>query len=159
MKYQFLLWCNALAFAAYLAGHLFDLFIIIPNWKSGSMEDILLFNNFFHLTNPVNYYRVIMPISTALSLLCCIAFWKKGNPILALLIISLLIDILIDAVTIHYFRPINDYLFFEQGGAFDPERVKQYVSSWVKADYLRVALITIGFYTSLRALHFSYIRK
>lgn len=159
MKFHFLLWCNAIVFAAYLAGHLFDIFIIIPNWRSGSLEEIILFNDFFHKTNPVNFYKVIMYISTALSLICFLLYMGRGNPMFILLLISLLIDILIDAVTLHYFTPINEYLFFEEGGSLEPERVREYVTSWVTADYLRIALISIGFYTSVMAVHFSYLKK
>ena len=159
MNFRFILWWNAIVFAAYLAGHLFDLFIIIPNWKSGSMEEIILFNDFFHKTNPVNYYRIVMYISTSLSLISFLLYMGKGNPVQILLLISLLIDLLIDAVTIYYFTPINEYLFFEDGGMLEPERVKQFVTSWITADYLRVALIMVGFYASVRAVHFSYLQK
>lgn len=153
------MWANAIVFAAYLAAHLFDIFIIIPNWKSGAMQEIILFNDFFHKTNPVNFYRVIMYISTALSLLCFLVYMRNGNPVMILLAICLLIDILIDIVTIHYFTPINEYLFFESTDKLDPERVNQYVSRWVTADYLRVALISIGFFTSVMAVHYSYGRR
>lgn len=159
MKFQFLLWCNALVFAAFFAAHMFDVFVIIPNWKSGSIEDITLFNNFFHTTNPFDFYRVIMPISTGISVICFVTFFKKGNPILMFLTISLVMDILIDFVTLHYFTPINKYLFSDNSGTLDPLRVHEYVSSWITADYLRIALISIGFYASVGALHFSYIKR
>jgi hypothetical protein len=156
---KFLLWCNAIVFAIYLAGHLFDILIIIPNWKSGSIEEIILFNDFFHKTNPVNYYRIIMWISTVLSVLCFVVAWPMGNPVRTLLGISLVIDILIDIVTWHYFTPINEYLFLEQGGELQQARVREYVTQWVVADYLRVGLIMIGFYTSILAVHFSYKKR
>ncbi|HZV71060.1 MAG TPA: hypothetical protein VFG10_16010 [Saprospiraceae bacterium] len=159
MKFQFLLWCNALVFAAYFAGHLFDLFIIIPNWSSGSIEEITLFNNFFHKTNPIDFYKVIMPFSTGLSVLCFIAFIRKGNPILVFLAICLFMDILIDVVTLHYFTPIHQYLFNDQAGNLDTQRVQKYVSTWMTADYMRLAFISIGFYASLGALHFSYAKR
>lgn len=156
VKYKFLLWLNALTFAFYLAGLLFDILILVPNWKSGSLEEIQLFNNFFHKTQPADFYRVVMPISTALSVICFIVFFNRGNPILMLLTISLLIDIGIDAVTLHYFVPINEYLFLDKGGELNPQRVSEYVNSWITADYLRVGLIMIGFYASIAAVHFSY---
>ena len=159
MILRFLLWCNAIVFAAYLAGHVFDIFIIMPNWKSGSLEEIRLFNDFFHQTNPVNYYKIVMWISTVLSVLCFILAWPLGNPVRTLLGIGLLIDILIDIVTMHYFTPINEYLFFEQAGELQASRVKEYVTRWVIADYLRVGLIMIGFYTSILSVHFSYKKR
>jgi len=159
IKYQYLLWCNALVFTFYLAGHLFDVAILVPNWKSGTLADIELFNAFFHFTNPTDYFYFIMPVSTALSVICFLVFFNRGNPILILLSISLLIDIAIDAVTLHYFVPINEYLFWEQGGALSPERVHEYVKGWVTADYLRIGLIMIGFYASVAAVHFSYKRS
>jgi len=145
-----------MTFAFYLAAMLFDILVLVPNWRSGSMEEIQLFNNFFHKTEPFDFYKVIMPISTALSVICFIFFFNRGNPIFILLLISLLIDIGIDAVTWYYFVPINEYLFFEKGGQLNPERVSEYVHSWITADYLRVGLIMIGFYTSIAAVHFSY---
>ncbi|MEP6645471.1 MAG: hypothetical protein ABJC12_00160 [Saprospiraceae bacterium] len=159
MKFQFLLWCNALVFAAYFAGHIFDIFIIVPNWSSGSTQDLMLFQDFFHKTNPLDFFRVIMPISTTLSVICFIVFIRQGSPIVALLGISLLIDILIDFVTFHYFTSIKQYLFVENEGVLDPERVRHYVSAWVTADYLRLALITIGFYASLRAVTLAMLKR
>ena len=120
------------------------------------MEEIRLFNEFFHRTEPVDFYKIIMPISTVLSVLSFIVFFRRGNPMLMLLTISLLIDVGIDAVTLHYFMPINEYLFFEEGGALQPQRVSEYVNAWITADYLRVGLIMIGFYASIGAVHFSY---
>ncbi len=158
VRFQFFLWCNALVFAFYLAGHLFDIFILVPNWKSGSLQDIEVYNTFFHFTNPFDYYQVIMPVSTALSIICLAVFFRRGNPIAGLLVVSLLIDLGIDAVTLHFFVPINKYLFFEQGGVLTADRVHDYVKSWITADYLRVGLIMIGFYASVAALHFSYPR-
>lgn len=158
MRYRYLLWLNALVFTFYLAGHLFDIFILVPNWKSGTLEDISLYNAFFHQTNPADYFRVIMPVSTGLSVICFVLFFHRGNPMLILLLISLLIDIGIDLVTLHYFLPRNEYLFFEQGGELHPERVETYVKSWVTADYLRIAMIVIGCFASLQAVHFSYKR-
>jgi hypothetical protein len=156
MKYRFLLWLNALVFCFYLAGHLFDVFILVPNWKSGMMEDIRLYNSFFHQTNPYDYFRIIMPVSTALSCVCFLVFIRRGNPLITLLTISVLIDIGIGLVTLHYFLPINEYLFFEQGGDLAPERVRAYVKNWVTADYLRIAMIIVGCYTSILAVHYSY---
>jgi hypothetical protein len=155
-KFQFLLWLNTLVFCVYLSAHLFDIFILIPNWRSGTMEDIQLYNAFFHQTNPYDFYKVIMPVSTVLSFSCFIAYAHRGNPMLVFLLIALLIDIGIDLVTWSFFLPINEYLFFEQGGDLQPDRVREYVRSWVTADYLRTGLIVIGFYASLLALHYSY---
>lgn len=156
VQYRFLLWCNAIIFAIYLGGLLFDILVLVPNWRAGTIEEIKLFNDFFHKTQPAEYYRVIMPVSTALSVLCVIVFFNRGNPILILLTLSLLIDIGIDAVTWHYFVPINEYLFLDDGGALNADRVREYVNSWITADYLRIGLIMIGFYASIAAVHFSY---
>ena len=155
VKYKYLLWLNAMTFAFYLAGLLFDILILVPNWRSGSLEEIKLFNDFFHVAQPADFFKVIMPVSTGLSGICFFVFFNRGNPILILLTISLLIDIGIDAVTWHYFVPINEYLFLD-GGQLNPERVSEYVNSWITADYLRVGLIMIGFYASIGAVHFSY---
>ena len=97
-----------------------------------------------------------MPISTLLSVLCFVVFYRFGNPLRILLMFSLLIDLGIDAVTWHYFLPINDYLFYDDGQTLEPARVSKFVTSWVTADYLRVGLIMIGFYASVTALHLSY---
>lgn len=78
---------------------------------------------------------------------------------LVLLCISLVMDVLIDFVTLHYFTPISQYLFDDNTGALDPGRVHQYVSTWITADFLRLALIAIGFYASVRALHYSFLRR
>jgi hypothetical protein len=159
IKFQFLLWCNALVFAFYLAGLLFDLFILVPNWRSGTVNEIQVFNAFFHYTDPVDFYKAIMPVSTGLSVICFVVFANRGNPMLMFLAISLLIDIGIDAVTLHYFIPINQYLSLEQGSELNPQRVSDYVRSWITADYLRIGLIMIGVYAAVAAVHYSYRKQ
>lgn len=159
MQYRFLLWLNALVFCVYLVGHLFDILIIVPNWNSGSLADIQLYNDFFQKSDPRFFFSFIRPFSIATSFVCLMAFWSRGTPIRALLLISLLIDILIYAVTQYYFRPINEYLFLNDTLIFDPAVVKDYVSKWVAYNYIRIALITVGFYASLRAIHFSYRQR
>ena len=159
MNFRFLLWLNAIVFAVYLAGHLFDIFIIIPNFRSGSVEEIMLFNDFFHKTNPVNFYRVIMWISCGISLLCFITYLRAGNPILGMLMISVVIDMLLYMVTMYYIRPMNEYLLTNQVGVLYQEGVAEYVRIWITANYLRIGLIVIGFYASVLAIHFSYSRR
>lgn len=159
MKYRFLLWLNALVFIAYLAGHLFDIFFIVPNWKSGNIEDIIRYNEFFQHSDPRYFFSFARPVSLSLSFLCLVVFWGKGSPIRAFLFISLLIDILIFVVTRFYFTPINEYLFLKETITMDPILVKAYVSKWVGSNYLRIAMITVGFYTSMRAVHFSYYSR
>lgn len=159
MQYRFLLWLNALVFCVYLVGHLFDILIIVPNWNSGSLDEIRLYNEFFHKTDPRFFFSSIRPFSIAISFVCLIVFWAKGTPIRALLLISLMIDILIYVVTQYYFSPINDYLFLNDTQNLDPAVVKEYVSKWVASNYIRIALITVGFYASLRAVHFSYRQR
>jgi hypothetical protein len=156
MKYRFLLWFNALIFCIYLSGHLFDIFIIVPNWNVGSLEAIQLYNTFFHVTDPRYFFSYIRPLSIGLSLICLLVFWNRGSPLRVLLFFSLMIDILIYGVSFFYFSPMNEYLFLDESIAYDLALVKEYSSRWVASNYIRIALLTVGVYTSLRAVHFSY---
>jgi len=47
-------------------------------------------------------------------------------------------------------------LSLEKGGELNPQRVSEYVKSWITADYLRIGLVMIGVYASVAAVHFSY---
>ncbi len=159
MKFRFLLWINSLVFFAYLIGHLFDIFYIVPNWKSGSIEDIARYNAFFQHADPRNFFSQVRPVSIALSFICLVLFWAKGSPIRTFLIISLMIDILIYVITYFYFTPINDYLFLNETSSMIPDIVKQDASKWIGANYMRIAMISIGFFTSLQAVHYSYASR
>lgn len=159
MKYRFLLWLNALIFCIYLSGHLFDITIIIPNWNSGTLEEIRLYNDFFDRTDPRHFFLYIRPVSIAVSFICLLVFWTQGTLLRVFLLISFIIDILIYVVTLYYFSPINDYLFLVDVVTYDEDLVRTYVSQWIASNYIRIALITVGVYTSLRAVHFSYPNK
>jgi hypothetical protein len=147
---------NAVVFCVYLAAHLFDIFIIVPNWRSGTVEEIRLYNAFFDVTDPRNFFQFLRPISILISILCLVAYWRRGSPIRTLVIIAFLIDVGIYLFTSLYFSPINDYLFLVDQSSLDPALVSDMVSKWIASNYIRIALVTVGFYTSVRAVHFAY---
>lgn len=159
MKSPFLLWLNAVVFCLYLAAHWFDILIIVPNWKSGTVEDLRLYHAFFHTTDPRQFFTFLRPVSITISLLCLFFYWYKGSPVRMLMVISFLIDVLLYVVTLFYFSPINDFLFLDDGAPSDPAAVQEYVKKWIASNYIRIALITVGVYASLAAVHFSYRRS
>jgi hypothetical protein len=54
---------------------------------------------------------------------------------------------------------MTEYLSLEKGGELNPQRVNEYVKSWITADYLRIGLVMIGVSASVAAVHFSYVRR
>ena len=136
-------------------GMLFDMLVVAVNWKSGSLEEIQHWHDFFRITNPGDYFNVKYGV-LLFAIVSLIAYWKSSKAVRTLLIIGLVITFADMAFTILHFVPINIYM---DGSNLDPVVTQQKANSWFTLNYLRILLDFAGLYVAARALHLSYVLK
>ena len=154
---KLLLWINAFLLSIICGAALFFLVAIQPNWKSGNVEDIIIMNSFFHVSDASIFFKANLVPSVIVSLICMVVYWKADKVLRNLVVITFLINAAMFAFTFLFFIPKNDYLFVQHKTDFDPALVRDYVSSWMTGQYFRIAFYLLGLFFAARSIHQSYL--
>ncbi len=145
---KFFLWATVFLFSFYFSGHLFDLTVNVPNWKSGEIADVMLYRDFYHQSSPSVYFAPLVLGTPIISLITLLLVWKSGGATRILVCAALVIALGVTVWTVLFFVPINQYI---STGQYDPVELKEVVARWVLYDYLRLALVGIGLVCSFLA--------
>jgi hypothetical protein len=156
MTKRIILWLNAFFACGHFAGHLFDTLVIVPNWKSGSVEAIMGFRGFFVNTDPGAYFAIFVMGPTLLAIVSFVTYIKSAKPLRNTLAIVLLLTLISTASTFLFFFPINNYLFWGGDNVLDPTKTMDLVNNWVSGERIRLALAFIILLFAGKALHLSY---
>lgn len=156
---RFFLWLNIFFAGGHFTGHLFDTLVIIPNWKAGTIDNLIRYNDFFVHTDPGSFFSIFVIGPTVMAIICFILYFKSKKEIKIILGIGLIITIISTLSTFLYFFPINNYLFWGEDTILDPSRTKTLAAKWVLGEWFRLALGFITLIISARALHLSYDKK
>ncbi len=150
---KLLLWINAFLLSIICGAALFFLVAIQPNWRSGNVEDIIIMNSFFHVTDASIFFKGSLAPSLLVSLICMVAYRKGDRALRNLVVITFVINAAMFAFTLLYFVPKNNYLFVQHKTGL----VRDYVSSWMTAQYFRIAFYLLGLLFAARSIHQSYL--
>ncbi len=150
------LWLNTIISTAYLTGHLFDFFVVMSNWRDGSVESLSKYRSFFINADPGYFFRIVVPASVLISALSFFAYLKSDKRIKILLSIHLVLTLGAFLFTMLYFLPINNYLFWNKEITFEASKTLNLVNNWVFGEHLRVLFGFIALLVAARALHLSY---
>ncbi len=145
------LWLTVILYSFYFAGHMFDLLANVPNWKSGEINDVSSYRDFYSKSTPKNYFFPIVVGTPVISLITLIFVWNYKNPVTLLIAFSFLISIIVFVFTLRFFVPINEYIL--KSSEYDAETLKYKVSRWVKMDYVRILMVGVGLITSILGLN------
>lgn len=150
---QLLLWYNVLSMSIWFGGTIYQMLVIVPLWSSSPPESV---RAFFQGTEYMRTIRHFFGPPTMLArglplLLGLIAGWELRTHRfwLAVPVVCMIVGLV---MTLAYIYPINDILFAKAGGDLAPEAVRKLARQWIIADRLRLAIMTIGFLSLLRAL-------
>ena len=151
------LWISVLAWGVLLGAKLFDLRVLVGAWSASPPQSLSMLP--YGPRYPVDTGEFFIPSSAALLLAAFGALtggWKspwKYRVWLALSAAMILITLLF---TVFAFWPRNAALWEVAKGApnavKDQDAIALMVREWVRYDWLRVAMATIGFVSSVRAI-------
>ncbi len=156
MTKRTLLWLNAFCASVYFTGHLFDFFVLMSNWRAGSVELLTNYRNFFINADPGIFFRIVVPASVLLSVISFLSYLKSDKKIKILLGVHLGLTLGAFLFTMFYFLPINNYLFWSKEINFGPGKTMELAHKWVLGEHFRLVFGFISLLVSARALHLSY---
>lgn len=156
MTKRIFLWLNTIISTVYLTGHLLDYFVVMSNWRDGSVESLTRYRAFFINADPGLFFRIVVPASVLLSALSFFAYLKSNKQIKIMLSIHLVLTLGAFLFTMFYFLPINDYLFWNKEISLEPALTMKLVNKWVLGEHLRVVFGIVALFVSARPLHLSY---
>lgn len=151
-----ILWLNTLISTVYLTGHLFDFFVVMSNWRDGSVESLTNYRTFFINADPGHFFRIAVPASVLMSVISFFAYLKSDKRIKILLSIHLVLTLGAFLFTMFYFLPINNYLFWSKDITLESFKTLNLVNNWVFGEHLRVLSGIVALFVAARALHLSY---
>ena len=144
-----LLWAIVLLYSFHFAGHLHNLISNVPNWSSGTIEDINRYNNFYHKSGNTQFFRPIIFATTIVCLITLFFAWKTGGLSCSLVLADLIIAIGILIAVLTIFRPMNTYFAAKQ---HDAGVLKSIVNKWILYNYIRIVFVLLGLVLSIWAL-------
>ncbi len=154
---RMLLWISVLAWGILLGGKLFDLRVLVGAWSASPPESLNLLP--YGPRFPVDTGQYFFP--SAVALLVCsfpvlIAGWKTPPRYRVWLVLPAVMILVNLIFTVDWFWPHNRALWHVATGAPDAIRdraeIIRMVRQWVSYDWLRVAMGTVGFVSSVRAI-------
>ena len=154
---RFFLWISVLAWGVLLGAKLFDLRVLVGAWSASPPQSLSLLP--YGPSYPVDTGEFFIPSSAALLLAAfggLASGWKTPWKYRAWLALSAAMILVTLAFTVYAFWPRNSALWAVARGApgamRDEAAVIRMVHEWVRYDWLRVAMATVGFVSSVRAI-------
>jgi hypothetical protein len=154
---RFFLWVSVLAWGVLLGAKLFDLRVLVGAWSAAPPESLSLLP--YGPRYPVDTGEFFIPSSAALLLAAfggLVSGWKTPWAYRIWLALSAIMILGSLAFTVYAFWPRNSALWAVARGApgamRDPAAIAATVREWVRYDWLRVFMATVGFVSSVRAI-------
>lgn len=141
-----LLWAIMILYSFHFAGHLHNALTNVPNWSSGTMEDMNRYANFCHKATNTRFFAPVIIATILVGIIALFYVWNQGDFVRNMVAIDLLIAILVLISVFRVFKPMNYY--FSQKH-YEVVQLKKMVEKWITYNYARMFIILIGFILSI----------
>jgi len=150
---QILLWYNVVSMSIWFGGTIFQMLVIVPLWSSSPPESVrTFFQGTDYMRTIYNFFGPPFMLARALPLLLgAIVGWHltKHRVWLAVPVVCMLVGVV---MTLGIIYPINDILFVKAGGDLSADSIRGMARQWILLDRIRFAIMSLGFFSLLRAL-------
>ena len=149
------LWISVTAWAIGLGAKLFELVVLIPAWSAHPPDSFSLLPYGPRWPfNPGDFFQPLSALLVVGTVGALIAGWRSVRSYKRWLWLSVASLVLIWAATPTLFWPMIEALYFASTGAKPLGEVAatQLANQWILFDWIREALIAIGFVASVRAI-------
>jgi hypothetical protein len=158
---RFFLWFCVLTGGICLGAKLFDLRVLVGAWSASPPESLSLLP--YGAKYPVDTGEFFQPLGAALLvglLGAAISGWKTPASYRVWLLIPFVMVLAGWILTVLWFWPLNGALWAVARGAPDAVQdraeIVRMTRQWVTCDWLRVAILTVSFVSSVRAISVPY---
>jgi hypothetical protein len=155
------LWVSVLAWGILLGAKIFDLRVLVGAWSAAPPESLHLLP--YGPQYPVDTGEFFIPSSAALlvaTIGAVLSGWRTPTRYRNGLLLSAAMILVTLVITVTVFWPRNAALWavarHAPNALQNPEAIRAMVQSWVLYDWGRVAMGTIGFVASVRAISVPY---
>ncbi|MBK7394703.1 MAG: hypothetical protein IPI64_15645 [Chloracidobacterium sp.] len=74
---RILLFATVLFLSFHLTGHIYEMLVLVPNWKSGEVSDVVRYVDFIRIGMPSHFFSIAQFGCLLLSLVTFIAVWTE----------------------------------------------------------------------------------
>lgn len=142
------LWALVLGYSFFLAGHVFDIVPVVPNWRSGTPEAAARYRDFTALGGPGTYFLWVLPPTFVAAVFGVLVTWRE-RPLRRFALTPLVVILIYAVWTTRYFVPINNYIGQDR---YDPTTLKALVDGWVFWETARAGLVGLGLVSAIALL-------
>jgi len=128
------------------------------SWGHQIPKSIETAREYYKITNPGKFFRIISPINQLVALLSLILFWRVSSNARIYLGIAAALYVCVDLFTFAYFYPKNK-IMFETSPIPDIDTLKKAWKGWSSMNWLRSFILLAGLVFSFMALYVIFIGK
>lgn len=127
----------------FFGGVIFETFISYPNWFHNIPASLENTRNFLQVRNPGSFFQTVFPLSILTGIGFVIFAWKL-KPARNFVLVSILLLICIEALTIIYIYPRIGVMIYEGTASHSVDFLKQTAQEFLMANNMRVVFISVA---------------
>jgi len=151
-----ILWLFVIFVGIHIGAGVYEVFVITPLWAGAPPESVTGWNSVpQYAINPAKYWGIFSPIVALLTLALLVVAWLMPLASRKWALVGGVCLFIVVLSTILFFVPILVKTIGTRGAGFDSEEITTLVNQWVAWNWLRLAVMMIGWLAAIRALSIS----
>jgi Domain of unknown function (DUF1772) len=148
------LWLFVVFAGIHVGAALYEVFVIIPLWAGAPPESVTGWNLApQYAIRPEIYWMKFSPVYQLLSLAVFIVSWLMPTPRRKWALAAGTCGLIVSLATIFFFVPILLKTIYSRGAGLSGAEITALVNQWVGWNWLRLALMLVGWLAAIRALN------
>jgi hypothetical protein len=124
--------------------------VMAPNYAANVPSSLEHAKEFFSVTNPGNFFRLIAPLTQITLLITLVLNWRGAPGRRVWIFGALFFAIATDLITFSFHYPRNAILFTDPMNT-PPEVLAAAAGQWINGNYVRIALLLSGTLCAIKA--------
>ena len=150
---QTILWVCVMFVGIHIGAGVYEVFVITPLWAGATPESVTGWNPVpQYAINPARYWGIFSPVVALLTLALLIAAWLMPQPRRKWALIAGVCLFIVVLSTVLFFVPILIKTIGTRGANFSGGEITAMVNQWVIWNWLRLAVMIVGWLAAIRAL-------
>ena len=150
MNTHIVLTANLAVYCFHLGGHLLNSVVNLPNWSSGTVEDMQRYSQFYHRRSNASFFGPVVLLSIVVGVGALLLVWNSDSLSRCLAMADLAISLVLFLIVLAIFRPMNIYF---SGGKYEAKKLAHLVHRWKFYNRIRLVLVTAGFVVAVLLLN------